>query len=72
MLIDKERTVERRWELVMETAINKAVEKERKSWKEGAITALLQGPSMSVEEIAAVMRVEIEEVLRIKRSLAIT
>ena len=40
-------------------------------WKEDTITALLQGPSLPVEEIAAVMRVEIEEVLRIKNSLAI-
>ncbi|GAB3365612.1 hypothetical protein GCM10027566_36430 [Arachidicoccus ginsenosidivorans] len=72
MLIDKERTVERRWELVLETAVNKAVEKERKKGKEETITALLQRNSMPVEEIAILMHVEIEEVLRIKDSMAIS
>lgn len=75
MLIDKERTVERRWELVLETAVNKAVEKGIKKGKEEAkeetITVLLQRNSMPVEEIATLMRVEIEEVLRIKNFLSI-
>lgn len=75
MLIDEERTLERRRELVIETAVNKAVEKavekERKKGKEEAITALLQEDCMPIARIAAIMCVEIEEVLRIKNSLAI-
>lgn len=72
MLFDEERTLERRRELVMETAVNKAVEKERKKAKEETISLLLQENCLPLERIATVMRVGIEEVLRIKNALALS